>query len=268
MNKKSMMLTTSQFAKLHNVNRRTLHYYDDIGLFSPMEKGENGYRYYHISQSLGFEYIRMLKELGMSIEELADYCKNPSPERFMKLACEKEREIELEIERLKNTKKILSMKKEQLSACEGLSDCEIRVEETGEAKLSVLPYEFDEDSMTQMFLYLKDKWSVEQIRRGIGSIISLDKVETGDFSGYDGFFTYAAAGSRGDSIITMPAGKYLCGYHKGSWDEAPLMYKKMLGYADEKGIRLSGYAYEMGLNEFAISDPQDYVTKFMIYAEA
>ena len=118
MNKKSMMLTTSQFAKLHNVNRRTLHYYDDIGRFSPMEKGENGYRYYHISQSLGFEYIRMLKELGMSIEELADYCKNPSPERFMKLACEKEREIELEIERLKNTKKILSMKKEQLSACE------------------------------------------------------------------------------------------------------------------------------------------------------
>ena len=117
------------------------------------------------------------------------------------------------------------MKKEQLSACKGLSDCEIRVEKTVEVSISVLSFEFDEDSMTQMFLYLKDKWSVEQIRRGIGSLISLDKGEAGDFSRYDGIFTYAAAGSRGDSIIIMPAGKYLCGYHKGSWDEAPLMYE-------------------------------------------
>lgn len=26
-------LTVSQFAKLHNVNKRTLHYYDEIGIF-------------------------------------------------------------------------------------------------------------------------------------------------------------------------------------------------------------------------------------------
>ena len=26
---------------MHNVNKRTLHYYDNIGLFSPCTKGEN-----------------------------------------------------------------------------------------------------------------------------------------------------------------------------------------------------------------------------------
>lgn len=46
MKKNFKSLTTAQFAKLHGVNKRTLHYYDDIGLFSPRAKGENGYRFY------------------------------------------------------------------------------------------------------------------------------------------------------------------------------------------------------------------------------
>ena len=63
MKKEMKRLTTAQFAKLHEVNKRTLHYYDDIGLFCPLTKEENGYRYYDISQSIDFEYIRMLKIL-------------------------------------------------------------------------------------------------------------------------------------------------------------------------------------------------------------
>ena len=38
MKKSNIQLTTAQFAKLHEVNKRTLHYYDDIGLFSPNTK--------------------------------------------------------------------------------------------------------------------------------------------------------------------------------------------------------------------------------------
>ena len=76
-------LTTAQFAKLHEVNKRTLHYYDDIGLFCPLTKEENGYRYYDISQSIDFEYIRMLKELNMSIKEIEMYRKQPTPDNFL-----------------------------------------------------------------------------------------------------------------------------------------------------------------------------------------
>ena len=39
-------LTVGQLAKLLGIKNRTLHYYDEIGLFSPNVKGENGYRYY------------------------------------------------------------------------------------------------------------------------------------------------------------------------------------------------------------------------------
>lgn len=99
MKKSFKSLTTAQFAKLHGVNKRTLHYYDDIGLFSPRAKGENGYRFYDAAQSLDFEYIRMLKELNMSIDEIAAYCKAPTPARFLEIASAKEEEIGRQIKK-------------------------------------------------------------------------------------------------------------------------------------------------------------------------
>ena len=74
--------TTAQFAKLHGINKRTLHYYDDIGLFSPKHKGDNQYRYYTESQSIELQFILMLKDLHMSLDEIADYLKHPSSEGF------------------------------------------------------------------------------------------------------------------------------------------------------------------------------------------
>ena len=45
------------------------------------------------------------------------------------------------------------------------------------------------------------------------------------------------------------------------------MYQKMLDYAQKNGLKLTGYAYEVGLNDFAISDANDYMTKIMIKIE-
>ena len=151
MRQNTVKMTTAQFAELHGVNRRTLHYYDDIGLFSPCQKGENGYRYYDASQSIVFEYIRMLKELNMSIAEIADYCKHPAPEKFLQIADRKEAEIDLEIRRLKRARNILKTKKAQVRLCEGLPDEEIRVEECGAVKISVLPYDFSGDDLSRLF---------------------------------------------------------------------------------------------------------------------
>ena len=114
MNVRNVKLTTAQFAKLHGVNKRTLHYYDTIGLFSPGTKGENGYRYYDSSQSLEFEYIRMFKDLNMSIEEIKTYINHPNSEDFLKIADEKILEIQQNMDRLKQTKQLLERKKEDL----------------------------------------------------------------------------------------------------------------------------------------------------------
>ena len=48
MEEKSKLLTIGQFAALHGINKKTLMWYDEIGLFSPaVVNSENGYRYYN-----------------------------------------------------------------------------------------------------------------------------------------------------------------------------------------------------------------------------
>ena len=59
MKNKKYLYTTGQFAKLNGINRRTLHYYDEIGLFSPEFKEENGYRYYTCFQTVQLELTRL-----------------------------------------------------------------------------------------------------------------------------------------------------------------------------------------------------------------
>lgn len=151
MNKNSFHLTTAQFAKLHNINKRTLHYYDSIGLFSPNTIGENGYRYYDLSQSIDFEYILMLKELNMSIEEIKNYIENPDPQKFISLSNTKELEIDQQIKRLKNIKNVIQTKKKQIEICQELKEFKIEVTACKEEKLLVLPYDFYENDVSSVF---------------------------------------------------------------------------------------------------------------------
>lgn len=264
MKNNKVRLTTAQFAKLHEVNKRTLHYYDTIGLFSPNEKGENGYRYYSFLQSMEFEYIRMLKELKMSIEEIAEYHRNPTPSKFLEIADTKEKEIDIEIQKLKNTKKILQAKKEALLFCQNLPEQKVQIEEHNSERLYVLPFDFYEDDVSEIFSYVKKKWSISQIRMGIGSYLSLDKIKARNFEKYDGLYTIALGRSTDIESLVKPKGKYLCGYQKGVWEKLPAIYEKMLHCASKNNLKLTGYAYEQGLNEFAITLPEEYITKIMI----
>ena len=40
------MMTVKEISKLTGISARTLHYYDEIGLFVPTDKSEAGYRLY------------------------------------------------------------------------------------------------------------------------------------------------------------------------------------------------------------------------------
>lgn len=102
---------------------------------------------------------------------------------------------------------------------------------------------------------------------GIGSFISLDNVYNMNFTKYDGIYTIALNNKSVSNSFIKPKGRYLCGYQKGTWDKLPEMYQKMLDYSKKHDLELTGYAYEVGLNDFVISNPNDYVTKIMIKIE-
>ena len=264
-------LTVSQFAKLHNVNKRTLHYYDEIGIFSPDYKGENGYRYYDYMQGVDFEYIKMLKELNMGLDEIKKYIDSPNEEDFKEIADVKIKEIDREIRILNRRREVLEDKLNKLNKCDEVrKKNSIKVIDCEEQKFFFTPFKFEDDDLKQLIAHIKDVWTVDEYCKGIGSFVSVYKIKRGEFEEYDGLFIEMLEdieSKNTKNTIIKPKGKYICAYHMGDWDTLPDFYGEIVKYAEENNLTLVGYSFEIGMNDFAISDMGDYITQIMIRVE-
>ena len=63
-------MNTSEFARICRTERRTLHYYDEIGLLKPDHVQENGYREYSAEQVEQMDTIRILQSSGYTLKEI------------------------------------------------------------------------------------------------------------------------------------------------------------------------------------------------------
>ena len=146
------------------MNKRTLHYYDDIGLFSPRYKGKNQYRYYDYAQSVDLEYILMLKELNMSLDEIKTYLNHPDVLAFQEIAKQKIGEIDTEIQRLKRAKQILQKKQQQLLLCKKIHNHQIEIIDCEEQYILISPYSFVDDDIETAYAHIKQAWEPELYR--------------------------------------------------------------------------------------------------------
>lgn len=65
------MFTVGEFSQLAQVSRRMLRYYDEIGLLKPAHSDPStGYRYYSAEQMPILNRILVLKELGLSLDQI------------------------------------------------------------------------------------------------------------------------------------------------------------------------------------------------------
>lgn len=264
--------TAGEFAKLHHINKRTLHHYDDIGLFSPQHKGENGYRYYTYEQSMDLENILALRELDMSIESIKTYLQNPNPKDFLQITDLKITEIDQTIATLKALKAAFMQKKAMLHRCEHIHDGTIQLTTLKEEYLLTTPLALNfenEDYLIQNTLpimeHLRASWELCTYKKSCGSFISLEKVRKGQFDAYDGIFT--VIDQKKKNLFLKPQGTYIRGFSIGNWDKLPTLYEKIFLFAEENNLKLIGYAFERGINEFAISNMDDYVTQVEIQCE-
>lgn len=72
-----MDYTVSELAKLSNVTKRTLHYYDSIGLLKPKDVKDNGYRVYGSGEVDLLQQILFYRELGMELGEIKELLYSP-----------------------------------------------------------------------------------------------------------------------------------------------------------------------------------------------
>jgi len=75
------MKTVKEVSKLTGISVRALHYYDEIGLFSPTEKSEAGYRLYDDKALEGLQQILFFREFDISLKQIKAIMENPALDR-------------------------------------------------------------------------------------------------------------------------------------------------------------------------------------------
>lgn len=127
------LFTIGQFAKLHEINKKTLMWYDEIGLLKPSVIRENGYRYYSFQQSSRLETILMLRELNVSIPEIQDFLENRSAFTLETLLTDKINELDQTISHLKSLRAVMSTKKQNMTTIRNIDISEFSVIEKPDA---------------------------------------------------------------------------------------------------------------------------------------
>ena len=132
------MMTVNEVSKLTGVSIRTLQYYDTIGLLTPTEYTEAGYRLYDDTAMERLQQILLFKELEFPLKEIKRIIDSPNFNRNKAL----EQQIEL-----------LTMKKEHL---EGLITFARKIKTTGVNKMDFNV--FDTTKMDEYTRKAKEQW--------------------------------------------------------------------------------------------------------------
>ena len=65
-----MKISVGKLAKMFNLSRTTLLYYDSIGLLKPSERSESGYRLYDKTDMERLRQIVMYREVGLPLDDI------------------------------------------------------------------------------------------------------------------------------------------------------------------------------------------------------
>ena len=268
MDKKSRLLTIGQFAAMHGINKKTLMWYDEVGLFRPAAvNSQNGYRYYSYQQSQTLETILLLREMGVSVKEIKAFMQERSAASMEKLLGEKIEELDREISHKKavretlakhrrNMQTLLSMDLEEISIVEKKGRRLVTVELSADTSFEKAVEMITDETKKYQLSYLHDA--------SYGSMIAVESLYAGNFEDYPSLFIEIPFPIRRSGLHIQPAGTYLRAFYRGPWEDMDIRYREILSYAEKQGMTFYGFSYEVVLNENVVEREEDAIVQIEI----
>ncbi|MCI8867243.1 MAG: MerR family transcriptional regulator [Anaerotignum sp.] len=268
MEKKDKLLPIGQFAALHGVNKKTLMWYDEVGLFRPAAvNSQNGYRYYSYQQSQTLETILLLREMGVSAKEIKAFMQERSAASMEKLLGEKIEELDREISHKKavretlakhrrNMQTLLSMDLEEISIVEKKGRRLVTVELSADTSFEKAVEMITDETKKYQLSYLHDA--------SYGSMIAVESLYAGNFEDYPSLFIEIPFPIRRSGLHVQPAGTYLRAFYRGPWEDMDIRYREILSYAEKQGMTFYGFSYEVVLNENVVEREEDAIVQIEI----
>ena len=263
-------LTTGDFARLCGTTKHTLFHYDQLGIFSPAVKGENGYRYYTFPQMEVFYVISTLKELDMPLADIKAYLDRRSPEELVALLEGESAQLEEKIRRLRQMRALIVRKTELTRAAMAERREDIRVVEQPEILLITTPHRPGESLNLAFVAHMQYREARDIVSPySVGATMRLEQAGQDSTEGYNAFYTQVDRRPRGVPVTVRPAGRYLTACHIGGYDTAWRTYRRMLSHAREQGLTLTGPFYEDALlYELSVDGYDNYVLQMSILIAA
>lgn len=97
------LISIGKMAEINRMTISALRLYDKLDLLKPAwTDPDTGYRYYHLGQNARLDMISYMKELGMSLSEIADVFKREDIDMIESILIEKNEQIYMQMRELKS----------------------------------------------------------------------------------------------------------------------------------------------------------------------
>ncbi|MCT4593070.1 MAG: MerR family transcriptional regulator [Anaeromicrobium sp.] len=264
------LIKTAQFAKLCNVSKQTLIYYDKMEIFHPHYVDEKGYRYYSLSQCEAFMVIAMLRELDTSLKEIREYLENKSTYSFLELLDKKQKEVNKRMKELKEIAQMIEERKNMTKEGMTINNIEkIHIVNMPEEKIIISDYVRNyeevehEKAISNLEKYMRENNSKSFC---IGAIV--EKSELLAEQDYNVAYFYAKTNILCKNTVIKPEGLYAIAFHKGHYDTTYLTYKRLMKYIKLNDYVIVGNAYEEALMDTCTQkSEEEHLMKISIQVE-
>lgn len=263
-------MTIKEFSNLTSIKSQTLRYYDQIGLFSPEYRGENGYRYYTRNQLTTSYLIISLREIGISIDEIKKYIDIRTPEQLFSLFGTQREHILTEIKKLTRIIEIMQLYVDMTKDAIKYKENSINIEYKKKEPIFLSPIVTNDpindpinDSIISFYNFATEN-EIDVIGYPSGAIINIQSFES-DRSLLVKHYYFKMIDEQNSY---KPEGKYVVFYGRCAYGESTDFYEKLFAYIKENNLRICGDAFEeYPLNEFTTKDEKHYCVKIEVMVE-
>ena len=229
--------TIGEIKEMYGIGADSLRYYEQKGLLHP-KRGENQYRYYSEWELLRLNIIKSLRDIEMPVEQIGEFMNNRNIQSTLDML---HGVLDLMNERIRLAERLVANVQEQINEIQTASNflCDVVTVD----KLPSRPAFLLEESYitTSEYSLLRNEltrandlpFSVIGDNR-VGSAISLQRIEEGDFTTYDCVFALDKNGT-----FSIPAGIYLTVRYRGAV-ESEKYIRMLMNYAKLNGFRIIG----------------------------
>jgi Predicted transcriptional regulators len=260
------LLSIKDFSKFTGIPQSTLRYYDDIGLFHPVMRGENNYRFYSCQQIITVNLINTLAALEIPRKEIMKLTASRTPEGIL--------------QRFSEQKEILANQTKQINIAYSIINTFQTLIEQG---LSANEDEFVIETIpaTPITLGTPNQFFINEqfydpfikycdYAESIGVNLSYP---IGGY--YEDMDIFIAEPSRPTKFFSLnpngedlkPAGRYLIGYVRGYYGEMGDFPTRLNNYAKEHKLKTTGPLYVVYLHDEISKNDFEYLAQISMLLE-